>query len=297
MIRSTNGKVLKETEYFCKNGIYKLGQLLQETAKESRKLPYDKILATLAKNIQLDTNRKKEDMVFLGNKKKVEMSMITQKDLYEDAIFKRSNDHSYETKWVEKLQILIVWEEVWNTVHNFLLSNTTKTLIWEQLHLNFYTQYSYNKWHKKQNICPLCRKIPQSIYHIILHCEFANNIWTQIQPILFSLHRVAITDTEKALGIVSIKSTTGIQLRNWLTYKLREQIMHFERIAYHSSQTPSLDLFKAKFNQAMALEVKNHLFRFKNENKISDFDETIAHGGILCEKIQEGEYRFKILLK
>ena len=44
LIRSTNGKVLKETEYFCKNGIYKLGQLLQETAKESRKLPYDKFL-------------------------------------------------------------------------------------------------------------------------------------------------------------------------------------------------------------------------------------------------------------
>ena len=122
-------------------------------------------------------------------------------------------------------------------------------------------------------------------------------IYEQIQPILFSLHRVTITDAEKALGIVTIKSTTGIQLRNWFTYKLREQLMLFERIAYHSSGTPSLDLFKAKFNQAMAFEIKNHLFRFKNENTLSVFDEIIAHGGILCEKIQDGEYRFKILLK
>ena len=195
-----------------------------------------------------------------------------------------------------KLQTLIVWEEVWNTVHNFLLSNKTRTIIWEQLHLNFYTQYSYNKWHNKHSICPLCRKVPESIYHVILHCDFVNNIWTQIQPKLSSLHRLTITDQEKALGIVTIKSTTSIMLRNWLTYKLREQVMLFERIAYHSSRTPCYDLFKAKFNQAMALEIRHHLFRFKNENKLPIFDEIIAYKGILCEKIQEGEYRFKIIL-
>ena len=74
---SRNGKVLKETEYFRKHKIYKLGQLLEETAKEARKLPYDKTLATLAKHIRLDTDIKKEDMVILGNTKSVKMSMIT----------------------------------------------------------------------------------------------------------------------------------------------------------------------------------------------------------------------------
>ena len=133
------------------------------------------------------------------------MSMITQKDLYEDAILKTTTDHIYQTKWLEKLQILIVWEEVWNTVHNFLLSNKTKTIIWEQLHLNFYTQYSYNKWHKVHNICPLCRKVPENIYHIILNCDFVNNVWIHMQPLLSSLHRLPITDAEKALGIVTIK--------------------------------------------------------------------------------------------
>ena len=37
---------------------------------------------------------------------------------------KKSRDHIYQTKWVEKLDTLILWEEVWGSVHNFLSSNT-----------------------------------------------------------------------------------------------------------------------------------------------------------------------------
>ena len=73
--------------------------------------------------------------------------------------------------------------------------------------------------------------------------------------------------------------------------------MLFERKACHSSRAVSFDIFKAKFNQSMALEIKHHLFRFKNDNKLQTFDKIIAYQGILCEKIQEGEYRFKVLLK
>ena len=76
------------------------------------------------------------------------MSLITQKELYEEALNKKySQDYSYQTKWGIKLGNLVIWDEVWIMVHNFLLTNQTKTAIWEQLHLNFYTQYSYNKWH------------------------------------------------------------------------------------------------------------------------------------------------------
>ena len=296
LILGRTGKVLKETDYFHKNKIYKLGQLLEETAKEAQSLPFDKNLSTLAKNIRLDTEVKKEDIVILGDHKEVKMSLITQKQLYKDAILKMSTDHTYQNKWVEKLQICIVWEEVWNTVHNFLISNKTRTIIWEILHLNFYTQYSYNKWHKENRTCPLCRKVPESIYHIILHCDFVNNIWSQIQPTLSSLHSLPITDAEKALGIIDIKTTPGILLRNWLTYKLREQIMLFERKAYHSSKAASIDLFKAKYNQSMAFEIKQFLFRYKNENKLSFFDHIIAYNGVLCQKVREGEYTFRILL-
>ena len=296
LIISKSGKTLTETEYFRKNGIYKLGQLLEEKSKEARNLPFDRKLTALANNITLDTGIKKEDMVFLGNGEEVKMSMITQKELYEDAILKMSTDHIYQSKWVIKLHTVIVWEKVWNSVHNLLLSNKTKSAIWEQLHLNFYTQYSYNKWHDKVDVCPLCNKVPDSIYHIILHCDFVNTIWIQMQPILSRLYRKSIDNEEKALGIIHIKSTTGIILRNWLTYKMREQILLFERSAYHSSKVACLDLFKAKFNQSMASDIKQLMFRYNNENNLDRFDKIIAYQGILCEKVQDGEYRLNKII-
>jgi len=266
LIMGKSGKVLRETDYCRKNGIFKLGQVLEEKSKEARNLPFDKTITALLKSIHLDTDVKKDDMVFLGNNKEVKMSLITQKELYEDAILKKTMDHAHQSNWVKKLDIVIVWEEVWNAVHNFLLSNKTRTAIWEQLHLNLYTQYSYNKWHGTQDICPLCRSIPDNIYHIILHCDFVNNIWTQMEPILYQLHRESITEEEKALGIVTIKSTPGILLRNWITYKMREQIMLFERRAYHSPRTASLNIFKAIFDNSMAFEVKHLMYRYNNEN-------------------------------
>ena len=118
----------------------------------------------------------------------------------------------------------------------------------------------------------------------------------QAQPLLLSLHSTPITDEEKALGMVTIKSTTGVMLRNWVTYKLREQLIIFERKASKSSRFVSMDIFKARFNQSMALEIKHHLFRYKNERNLSTFDKIIAYQGILIDKISEGEYRFKLLL-
>ena len=159
--------------------------------------------------------------------------LVTQKQLYEDTILKTySQDHACSAKWVEKLNTVILWEEVWNTLYySSWLMNTTKTAIWEQIHLNFYTQYSYNKWHRVSGgVCPLCNMIPRSIYHIILHCGYANDAWGRLYPVLYSLHSQPITDEEKALGIIHIKPTVGIRLRNWLTYNLREQILHFERV-------------------------------------------------------------------
>ena len=131
---------LKKLNISAKNGIYKLGQLLQEARKKDRNFPFDEKLANFAKNIQLDIEVKTKDVVILNNNEIVQMSHITQKQLYDDAIIKTTTDHEHQTKWVDKLQTVILWEEVWKVVHNCLLTSKTKTIIWEQIHLNFYTQ-------------------------------------------------------------------------------------------------------------------------------------------------------------
>ena len=51
--------------------------------------------------------------------------------------------------------------------------------------------------------------------------------------IVFPPYTSTVTNEEKAFGIVKIKLTIGIILRNWLTYKLREEVMLFERRTYH----------------------------------------------------------------
>ena len=129
--------------------------------------------------------------------------------------------HHSEVKWVDKLHTAITWEDVWNAVHNFLNTNQTKTIIWEQIHLQNYTQYSYNKWFKKNEKCFLCNTIPVNIFHVILHCHFTIKIWNEIEPILKELHPNSVTDEEKAFGIIERKQTPGIMLRNWLTYLKR----------------------------------------------------------------------------
>ena len=302
LILSKAGKTLKETKHFQDNKIYKLGQLLDEKSKEARKLPFDKKVVALANNISLDIGAMdygiiKDHTIFLGNTKIVKMSQITQKDLYEDAILFKSKGHVHQEKWVTKLNTLVLWEEVWKSLHNILVSNETRTAIWEQLHLNFYTQYSYNKWHKASDLCPLCEKLPESIFHIILHCDFVNTIWAHLQPTLSHLSTKTLDDTEKALGIVQINKTPGIILRNWLGYKLREQILIFERTIYRQSKRPSVDLFKTKFNQMVAKEVKDLMYRFNNEGRLDKFDEILPLKGILCEKIGHGEYSLKKVFK
>ena len=112
-----------------------------------------------------------------------------------------------------------------------------------------------------------------------------------MQPTLLKLDSKPISDEEKAFGIVHIKKSTGMFLRNWLTYKMREQVLDFERRAFYSPKVASIKLFKAEFNQSMAYDMKRLMMRYNNVGKLSRFDEIVAYEGILCKKIQGGNYR------
>ena len=123
---------------------------MEEKAKEARGLAHDRIQVSLLRNITLKlgsfkVGAVKADCFFFANGTDTKMSCITQKDLYEDAILRKSKDHKSQTKWMERLNTVIVWDEVLTSVHSNLHSNATKTAIWEQLHLNFYTHFQGNE--------------------------------------------------------------------------------------------------------------------------------------------------------
>ena len=120
----------------------------------------------------------------------------------------------------------------------------------------------------------------------MLHCDFTNKLWEEIDPVLKELHPTSVTDEEKAFGIVLRKHTTGTMLRNWLTYLLRECIAKEERAAYHSRKA-NLEKVKHYFNNIIQFEISKKAFRYKNENNLPFFDKIIAHAQALKIMTQE----------
>ena len=143
LVTKENGIVWPLTKYCEKNKIYTLEQLLEEKAKERRKLPFDKVLTNMLHKILLNTSVRKEDILVTRNGEEIKLAQITQKQLYEEALLNINRDHHSQVKWIQTLDTSIMWEEVRKTVHNFFSTNKTKTTIWQQIHLNFYTQFSY----------------------------------------------------------------------------------------------------------------------------------------------------------
>ena len=179
LITMQNGNTIKLTKYYENRHIFKLEQLFQEKAKESRKQGFDKKVTSLYDGIILKFTPQ-ENILYSNEREEIKFSHVTHKQVYETALIPLYYDHHSQTKWAEKLNNVVPWDKVWKNVHNFLGTNETKTVIWQQLHLNFYTQYSYNKWHKVNDKCPLCHKIPQSVFHLILDCDVTNNLWNDI---------------------------------------------------------------------------------------------------------------------
>ena len=283
LFKTENGKTLKLTEYCKVNNIYNYEQLVEEKRKQLDNIPFHKNLTCILDKILVDTSVRKEDILVNKKGEEIKLNLVTQKMLYEDALLSIQRDHHSQTKWLSKLINHIEWNKVWNSVHNILATNEIKNVIWQQIHLNFYTQYSYNKWHKKEEICPLCKKIPENIFHIILHCEVTNELWNGIEPILTQIYPTIVTEEEKAFGIAISKQNTGILLRNWLTYLLRYCISKAERAAYHTPTLPTLEYCKRKFNCTMKTEIHLRSLQYKHDRKLGTFEKIITFRQIICK--------------
>ena len=130
------------------------------------------------------------------------VSFVTQKIIYSELLHEQSTDHPYKTKWaLERGLYLIDWDQVWDSIHVQFCTEEVKSTIWEQIHLNFYTTYSYNKWHNTMQPCPLCRKIPDDIFHIILDCKFTKVMWKRVEKVLYQIIPQLPTLHEKAFGL------------------------------------------------------------------------------------------------
>ena len=294
LITTKNQSTIKPTQYFENKHIFTLERLFEEKAKEIRGQPYDKKVAKLYDSITLNLTTK-EDCLYTNNMlEEIQFSQVTHKQIYETALSHLYGDHHSQAKWAIQLNTIIAWDKVWENVHNFLSTNDTRTLIWQQLHLNFYTQFSYNKWHNVNDKCLLCHKIPDTIFHIILHCDVTLSLWKDIEPILNKLYPAPISDEERAMGILQYNKNTGVMVRNWLSFLLRRCIADFERESYHNPcYNNTENKIKRKLNHLITVEIDKKYFRYKHENKLATFKKFFAHANVLCEEHEDEEYMIK----
>ena len=218
--------------------------------------------------------------------KSVSFREVTQKFIYSQLVHQKSTDHLYQTKWLDRDDIgLVMWEEVWGSVHTQFFTEVVKSTVWEQIHLNFYTTHNYNMWHGSLFPCPLCRKIPEDVFHIVLDCSFTVWMWSRVEPVLLKILGLPITPEEMAFGVQprNKREEAATVLRNWIGFSLRHHVMREERRAYHLG-TYSLTHkqgFVRGFNDSMQRELCEKQLQFKFRGLETKFNSIVSAGGVI----------------
>ena len=101
LFKLENGKTLAITKHCENKGVFKLDHLLEEKAKESRNLPFDKVLTKLFDKIILSTEVRKEDIMITISRDEVKFTEITHRKLYEETLMQMYRDHYHQVKWFE----------------------------------------------------------------------------------------------------------------------------------------------------------------------------------------------------
>ena len=288
-LKHDQDKTLSITPHFERSGLYTFVQFLNEKVQERRNQVFDQKAVTLWDNIFMNPYVEKEDTLQTNDGTIFKFPSITHQDLYVNSIFDLPNFHHSQVKWSNTLGLPLDWSDIWNTVHNPLSTNKTTSIIWQQLHLNFYTQYSYNKWHKVNMACPLCGKIPESIFHIVLKCDLVSTIWEDIKPVLLRLHPAQLSDEEKAFGIVYKKPSPGMCVRNWLTFLMRKCIAKMERVAYYCN-SDILARSRQKIQYCIEKELDKKHFICSNDGNMDAFENFFAYRNVICRKNREHNY-------
>ena len=119
--------------------------------------PYLTYVANIFPKIShYDIAGKAENTIFLSAlQAKVSFGAVTYKSVYEELLRKNYIQHHSEAKWEEKFSCILDWSKIWETVNNPVTTEEVKTTVWEQIHLNDYCTYSYNKWQNKKMSAPL----------------------------------------------------------------------------------------------------------------------------------------------
>ena len=238
-----------------------------------------------------------DDLIIGSDFKEHKFSHIDHKVLYTELVRIQRRDHTYQTKWNLENEELpsLDWDKIWESVYNNFFSDALRSTIWEQIHLNFYTTYNYNKWHNSLHPCPLCKQIPDEIFHIFFHCKFTKKVWLAVENTLLKINPRPISLHEKAFGLLprTKQERNSTILRNWITFSLRHHIMKEERKAYYKAPTlNACDKFLHDFNSQFLQELKTACILYKTRGLQQKFDNVVTVNDVVASKQGDDDYTF-----
>ena len=257
--------------------------LLTEHDKQLTGRDFDRRLTNLYDTLTVkDTSGNNFHFLTIDGKK-LAFHQVTIRILYHALIEKGYKSHHHVQKWETKFNRQYDWTEIWKRVHNKLTFESTRSVIWEQLHLNFYTQYNFNKWHGDIEHCRLCGEIPADATHVILDCKFTIGLWEDILPALQDIHRVGLSKEEMVFGLKG--NTPNILLRNFLTFSLREAIQNMEYKGFYDENfATNVDNLKRIYNAKVGEYIQQTFDSYKYNNRPDLFDRYFCSNSSLVEK-------------
>ena len=277
IFRNANMKTIPVPVRCEREGIFTYGEITDEYTKQSFGQPHRAFAANIfPKIVHTDFAGKASNTVFITELQAlVSFLAVTCKDIYGELIRKNYTEHHCVQKWEDKFSGTdIDWAKVWTSVCNPVSTENTKSVIWEQIHLNDYCTYSYNKWHNARDPCPLCLTVPTK-FHLTLECHATNLLWKELEPHLRMISGAYVSDTEKVFGIEG-ESPNSI-LRNWITFLLRECIVKQESIAFHNKKgMANIHDIKVNFNNKIKAELMDKYRIYQHLGRLNYFEKIFA---------------------
>ena len=285
--KDRNDKVLQISRT-CENmRIYTYGQVLLEHEKKQGNQPHHRYIASIYEKItSKDLENRNDDHIYNAKLNEfVSLRLATHNFIYQQLIISKYKEHHSKLKWEEYFQIPDMnWKKIWESINNPVSTEDTKSVIWEQIHLNDYTTFSYNKWHNKQEVCPFCLQVPQTQFHITVKCDIVRKLWLDLEHHLKSIRNIPISEKEMAFGLFGTKPS--IKLRNWMTFLLRRCIAIQENKAFYNKKGPqNIQEIKIIYNQTLKTEIWQKYNIFLKLERLDYFKKIFACKNYLIEEI------------
>ena len=251
------------------------GELKTEHVKKANGEDHDGKLARYYELIDFSDNNDDFTMAIVttdGSETR-KMSTIEEKDLYISLIKQKFYRlHVSEIKWGEYFSTeLLVFKEIWLALQNNIVTEKTRSCIWEQIHLNFFTTYWFNKIGDDEKVCPLCKIKPNSMRHLMLDCDLVKKLWHDIKEKIRLIIPEDVTQQEMVFGLTNNSGRPETRVRNWITFKLREIISKQEKATHDKPQVNNEKQIRVKFNKEIVKELTYRYLLHKKEDTVDKF--------------------------